>query len=416
MNDGQQQDRISSDGRSRARRSVRGSRKTACSPIASIAIATNPADVEEIWRSAEGELIASPYQSYAWYTAWLATAGARRRQDPVIIVAFDSCDQPIAILPLIKRRSWSGLVICEFAGGRHSNANLGLFAPSLSGFADARTMRWVLRETTRCVGRIDAFSFVNVPLYWRGQENWMTKVGGQPSPSSAHATTIACTFEEWQAAHLSPSRRKKLRQSLNYLHRLGPTRLVEGSNSMEIERILTAFYEHKRRRFAQLGLDDPFAEADIKDFIRTASAWSSGDRPGPAIELFALEVNGNIVSTLGAAITGQTCSAMFLSFDDDASVRAASPGEFLVAQVIQKLCERGFSHFDLGIGEASYKDRYCAEVVPMRDFFLGTTFSGILTANALGASTSVKRILKKLGYSRTITVMMTRLRHFFAFR
>lgn len=165
-----------------------------------------------------------------------------------------------------------------------------------------------------------------------------------------------------------------------------------------------------------MGFDDPFAKAEIRDFIRTASARSSGDWPAPAIELFALEANGNIISTLGAAIAGQTCSAMFLSFDDDASVRAASPGQVLVALVIQKLCERGLSHFDLGIGEAQYKDRYCAEVVPLRDFFFGTTLSGILTANALGASTSVKRILKKMGYSRTITVMTTRLRHFFAFR
>lgn len=153
-------------------------------------------------------MIASPYQSYAWYTAWLATAGAQRREEPVIIVAFDSQDRPIAILPLIKRRTWGGLVVCEFAGGRHSNANLGLFAPPLSGLPDARTMRWVLRETTRRIGQTDIFCFANVPLYWRGQETWITKVGGQPSPSSVHATTLACAFAEWQATHLSASRRK----------------------------------------------------------------------------------------------------------------------------------------------------------------------------------------------------------------
>lgn len=406
---------VSGDARSCARLSEPAAPETGSSPIAKITIATNLADVEELWRRAEVEMIASPYQTFGWYSAWLATVGARRHHEPIIVVAYDERGHPIAILPLVKRRAWRGLVLCEFAGGRHSNANFGLFAPSLSGFIDARTMRWILHDTNRQVGRIDAFCFVNMPFHWRGQESWVSKAGGQPSPSSLHATTIARTFEEWRAAWLSPSRTKKLRQKLHYLSRIGPTRLVEGFSQIEVERILAAFYKHKSQRFAQLGLDDPFAEADIKDFIRTAAARSPGDRPGAAIELFALEVNGNIVSTLGAAITGQTCSAMFLSFDDDASVRAASPGELLVAQVIQRLCERGFSHFDLGIGEAPYKDRYCADVVPLHDFFFGTTFSGILIANALRASTSVKRILKKLGYSRTIAVMMTRLRSFFAF-
>lgn len=200
-------------------------------------------------------MIASPHQTFGWYSAWLATVGARRHHEPVIIVAYDEHDQPIAILPLVKRRAWGGLVLCEFAGGRHSNANFSLFAPSLSGFVDAPTMRWILHETNRQVGRVDAFCFVNMPLSLGGHESWMNKVGSRPSPSGLHATSIVPTFEEWQAAWLSPSRRKKLRQKLGYLSRLGLTRLVEASSPMEVERILAAFYRQKCQSFEQLGLD-----------------------------------------------------------------------------------------------------------------------------------------------------------------
>lgn len=404
---------VSGDAPSRARQSEPAAPETGRSPIAKITVATNLADVEDLWRRAEVEMTASPYQTFGWYSAWLATVGARRHSEPVIIVAYDEHGHPVAILPLVKRRTWGGLTLCEFAGGRHSNANFGLFAPSFSALVDAPTMRWILHETNRQVGRVDAFCLVNMPQSWSGHESWMSNVGGQPSPSNLHATTIVPTFEEWQATWLSSSRRKKLRQKRGYLNRIGPTRFIEASNPIDVERILATFYKQKRERFDRLGLDDPFADKDIREFLRTVTRQGSGEQSGPAVQLFALEVDGNIVSSLGAAICGQTCSAMFLSFDDDAAARVASPGEFLVAQVIQRLCERGFKHFDLGIGEAAYKERYCALAVPLRDFFFGTSFSGTLLATALRTSMSIKRILKKLGYSRTIGVIITRLRRSF---
>lgn len=410
------QHRISSGGRSPTPQTVRGLPKPAHSPIARILIAINPAEIEEIWRGAEEELIVSPYQSYAWYTAWIATAGARRGEEPVIVIAFDCCERPIAILPLIKRRNRGGLVVCEFAGGRHSNANFGLFAPSLSKAVDLQMMRWILHEINRQVGRVDTFAFVNMPLSWAGHVSWMCNVGGHSSPSNLHATTIASSFEEWQAAWLSPSRRKKLRQKLSYLSRIGPTRFIEAKSPTDVERVLAVFYRQKRQRFERLGLDDPFTDTDIKDFLRTVAQQEPSGQSGLAVRLFALEVDGKIVSTMGAAVSGRACSAMFLSFDDDVAARIASPGEFLVAQVIRTLCERGFKHFDLGIGKAAYKERYCALTVPLRDFYVGMSFGGLLLAKALHASMIIKRILKKLGYTRTIGVTITRLRRLFSLR
>lgn len=388
----------------------------AAPPIARVVIATSPTDVVEIWRRAEAEMIASPYQTFDWYSAWLSTAGARRREEPLIVVAYNGHDQLVAVIPLVRRRTWYGLTIGEFAGGRHSNANFGLFAPSISGGINTQTMRRILYEITDRVGRIDAFCFLNMPVSWNGQETWMSKLDTQSSPSTLRATEIVRSFEEWQVTRLSRSRRKKLRQKLRYLNRNGPCRLIEGVSPLEVKRILAAFYEHKSRRFNQMKLQDPFADAGIRDFLLEAASWRPSKQLCPAIKLFALEVNGDIVSTLGAAMTRRTCSAMFLSFNDEASARVASPGDVLVAQVIDWLCEREFSHFDLGIGDAPYKDRYCGQVVPLRDFFFGTTVSGILIALILRVSMSAKRLLKRTRYARTMSVAMNRLRRLVAFR
>ena len=139
-----------------------------------------------------------------------------------------------------------------------------------------------------------------------------------------HATPIDQPFEQWEAAWLSPSRRKKLRQQRTHFKRMGPIRLVEGASRKEVERILAAFYEQKSRRFAELGFDDPFADPPIRDFLCAAARAGLNKQSSPTMALFALEVDGIIASTLGAAVIGKTCSAMFLSHDDSLPFRAAS--------------------------------------------------------------------------------------------
>ena len=154
MNEQESSGPTSSDALLRARLSECSALLTDAWPITKITVATNLADVELLWRSAEEEMISSPYQTFGWYSAWLATVGAREHCEPVIIVAYDEHDEPIAILPLVKRRLWNGLVLCEFAGGRHSNANFGMFSTSFRSVVTAKAMRQILYKTSRLAGRV----------------------------------------------------------------------------------------------------------------------------------------------------------------------------------------------------------------------------------------------------------------------
>ncbi len=76
---------------------------------------------------------------------------------------------------------------------------------------NTRWMRQILCETTRRVGRIDAFCFGNIPTFWHAHDVWINNIGSQPSPSFLHATSFGQTFEQWQATQLWASHRKKLR-------------------------------------------------------------------------------------------------------------------------------------------------------------------------------------------------------------
>ena len=57
-------------------------------------------------------------------------------------------------------------------------------------------------------------------------------------------------------------------------------------------------------------------------------------------------------------------------------IARSSPGEMMVHAVVAEAIARGFSEFDLGVGEARYKDESCEAVEPLFDSALGVSARG----------------------------------------
>ena len=53
-----------------------------------------------------------------------------------------------------------------------------------------------------------------------------------------------------------------------------------------------------------------------------------------------------------------------------------SPGEQLIVKLVRTCCERGLDTFDLGIGEAHYKNLFCGDAEPLFDSYLPLTGAG----------------------------------------
>ena len=67
---------------------------------------------------------------------------------------------------------------------------------------------------------------------------------------------------------------------------------------------------------------------------------------------------------------------MVNSYDTSPDIARTSPGEIIITRLLQSLCERGVSEFDLGVGEAAYKDKWCDRSEPLFDTFHGVTAKG----------------------------------------
>ena len=351
---------------------------------ASVTVYTDASAALPAWRELAAVAPSTPYQDSAWVLPWLATIGASLGISPFIVVARDADGRATALLPLGLQRQGS-LAVASFLGAKDSNFNMGLFRP---GIAWSRGALVALLRRAALDGGPDLFVLRNQPRSWQGDPNPLAALDHQPSPSFAYKTALDPDPEVFLKTHLSRDSRKKLRQKMNRLRTLGPVRLVETGSGGDVVAILDAFMEQRtaRNRSAGIGCDDLPA---LRLFLDATVG-----RDGP-VSFFALFCGDRAVATLGGVRHGTRFSGMLTSFTAEPDIARTSPGELLLGEVMSLHCAAGFTAFDLGIGEARYKESYCPDVEELFDSLVPASARGHLAARLERLRLQAKRAIKQ---------------------
>jgi CelD/BcsL family acetyltransferase involved in cellulose biosynthesis len=233
-----------------------------------------------------------------------------------------------------------------------------------------------------------------MPLDWEGRSNPLATLQGTPSPSFGYKTALMGDCESLITSRLSDDARSKLKRKAKKLAELGEIIFKEAETPAETALFLDAFLAQKAARLAAQGIDDPFSEPGVEAFIRAASV-NGFDNGKPAIRLYAMLVGNRIVATYGAAVDARRFSGMFTAFDATPDVGRFSPGEHLLMWLVRSHCRLGLQTFDLGVGEARYKQAYCEVTEPLCDVALPVTQKGAVFAQLLRSKSAAKRALKQ---------------------
>ena len=212
--------------------------------------------------------------------------------------------------------------------------------------------------------------------------------------------------EAYLKRNLSRESRKKLRQKTARMKALGPVEHRVARTAADVTAILDAFIEQRMARSAALGLkagDLPGQRA----FLEHASVAA---RDNPAVELHALFCGERILATFAGTTHGSRFCGMVMSFDSNPELLRTSPGEILLASLIQTKCEAGLATFDLGIGEARYKDTYCPDPEPLFDSLVGITAKGLLFAQVERLRLLAKRSVKQSAWAWKLVQALRRSR------
>jgi CelD/BcsL family acetyltransferase involved in cellulose biosynthesis len=354
----------------------------------SIEIFDRFADARADWLELFALAPASAYQSCDYVSAWFETIGRAEQQEPFIIVARGADGRPLALLPL-ARVALAPLQLGLFMCGRESNFNLGLFRPG-AGYDETAARRLLLEAARQAKRPIDLYYLRNLPRRFDGALNPLASCGAPPSASFAYGATLPGDQAALKA-RVSKDTRKKLRKKESWLAELGEVRYehrASGARALEIVRSLLA---QKSARLAAMGVSSSFDNSAMRAFLERLGA-SGGDG---ALELHALSVSGRIVATYAGLVHRGRFSALLNSFDADEKVARSSPGDLLLHALLADLVARGITKFDLGAGEARYKNAVCDETIELCDLIAAATWKGALAAPLFTALLRAKRRVKQ---------------------
>ena len=349
------------------------------------------ADARGDWETLFADAPASAYQSFGFARDWFETFGRARGLEPMIVVARQTAGaRPLALLGLCVSRI-GPLRIAQFLGGKESNFNLGLFAAEAR--LDAPAIRALLRRAARAVG-VDLYRLANQPQAFEGVANPLALPGAAPSPSFAYGTSLPATSSALDA-RFSGDARKKLRKKQARLEKMGALVFEHRAEGARGREILEALLAQKAERLQ----DASFDNGAMRDFVL--------GRCGGALEAHALTLDGRIIATYAGFTHRGRFSAMLNSFASDEEIARSSPGDLLLHSLLRDLIARGVGRFDLGVGEARYKNAVCDETIALVDTLVPATPLGALAAPMLAALTRAKRAVKQ---NPRLFASLTRLR------
>ena len=360
---------------------------------ARVEVLTQFGKAEPLWRElVHGGAVGSRYQHYSWMQHWWDHIGSRSQAEPHITVLRNEAGKPVLLLPLIRKRV-GPVHIGYFMGGKHTNFNLPLWRPKV--LEESATGLKTLLDGLQGNGpRIDLLCLLNQPATWRGAVNPMLHAPHRASPSRAYSGELRDDFEALQKERMSSSARRKLRQKESQLAAVGPVSYFRARTPAEINRVLEAFFKQKGDRMRELGLGNAFDAPGVKEFVAAAAHEPDSATGEPVIELYAAMAGETIIATFGGIAAHGRFSCMFNSIAGT-EFRTYSPGDLLLSNVVRMCCVRGFEKFDLGIGEAAYKQAYCGDAVELFDSIIPITAAGHFAAPFWRAALAMKAKVKR---------------------
>ncbi len=365
----------------------------------------NPADADAAWAALEDSPGGSIYQSRRFLLPWLRTLGEAGGITPMIVVAHDARGEPVALLPLGVSRSGPAR-IAGFLGGADSNANLGLFKPGLDlSPADLESVLRAAAAKTRL--KPDIFVLTNQPKKWDGVPNALDLFSSLPSASYCHGGVLDADPAVFLGIHQSKDAAKKLRKKQKRLEDSGALRFFIPRTAPDIARVLDAFFAQKVATFRQKNIHSAFETPEMRSFLERSCCYGPNGAP-PAIELYALEHDGSVIATYGGGQHLGHLHLMFNSYDMDPEISRSSPGDLLLRMLLEQKCREGLRGFDLGVGEARYKNSWCDYSEPMFDSVLPITALGHASRIAEVARRAAKRWIKQSKWAWPLARMLMR--------
>ncbi len=328
-----------------------------------IATASRPEAVAAEWKQLEASA-AVPFASYAWARAWYRSRQYDRDARPLIVLGRAVNGDPMFLLPLVRERR-GPFTVLAWPGGKHAAYHGGLFSPECRALVTPQNARQFWDRVRAVLPPSDALAAYGLPAFEIERGNPLGYLPLFNSGCTAYRTALSPDWPTLYSARASAKMRSNDRRCERRLAEHGAVRFHVAQTQAERRRLLDSLIAQKSARFAQLGVPNFFEDPSILGFyqrLADCDDWQGAQ----SLYLSALELD-DVPIAVNLGITQGTCFyGMVLSMAIGEAERFG-PGRILLRRSMEHLCGEGFTHYDFGVGEDSYKHLWCEEAIERPD-------------------------------------------------
>lgn len=292
------------------------------------------------------------FQSREFLEAWRDTIGeaSAGRIEPFFIVVKDGDGAPVLYLPLAIETKFNVRLLRFWDCGV-----VDYNAPVLTA---GRTMSrqefaHIWNEILSLLPRFDVIDLKKIASDVAGAFNPLTYLECTAFAESGHAIALTRLLDGADTPHSVLRLRRKLAHCRKVLSRSGEIRCVVNPSGVALAELTERLLALKRLRYLRSQTPDFLAEPGVEQFYRE---MMSPARLSAVSHVSALTVDDTIAS---AHLGFIGCGRFYYIFPAyDVAFGRHRVGHLLLQHLVDQSIELGFDTFDLGIGDARYKDTW----------------------------------------------------------
>jgi CelD/BcsL family acetyltransferase involved in cellulose biosynthesis len=308
------------------------------------------------------------FQSREFLDIWLDTIGKASRVEPYFVMVRDADGRPVLYLPLIIETKFNvRLLRFMDCGVADYNAPIVAAGRSLS----PQEFHAVWTEVLALLPSFDVIDLKKIANDVAGAVNPLTYLDCTPFGDSGHAIVLTRLREQTDTRRAVVRLRRKLQTYAKGLSQIGEPRFIVNPDAAEAARVAERLLELKRQKYQRTSTPDFLTAPGVERFYRE---MMSPGRLGAISHLSALTIGDTVTSAHLGFIGRGRFYYIFPAYDTEFGRYRV--GHLLLQHLIDQSVTQDFDTFDLGIGDASYKNKWATHRLALHNHERAATAAG----------------------------------------
>jgi CelD/BcsL family acetyltransferase involved in cellulose biosynthesis len=308
------------------------------------------------------------FQSREFLDIWLDTIGKASRVEPCFVVVRDADRRPVLYLPLIIETKFN-VRLLRFMDCGVADYNAPIVAADRT--LSRQEFHDVWADVLALLPGFDVIDLKKIASDVAGAVNPLTYLDCTPFGDSGHAIALTRLRDQTDTRRAVVRLRRKLQTHAKGLSQIGEQRFIVNPDAAEAARVAERLLELKRQKFQRTSTPDFLSAPGVERFYRE---MMSPGRLGTISHLAALTI-GDTVASAHLGFVGRGRFYYIFPAYDTAFARYRV-GHLLMQHLVDQSVAQDFDAFDLGIGDAPYKNKWATHGLALHSHERAATAAG----------------------------------------